>query len=313
MKFTVPILLMTWRRPLETSKVIKALSLVKPENLFISSDGPIPDDPIENKKVLDTRSIIERDINWKCNIQWLRQEVNLGCKLGCTTAIDWFFQNVEEGIILEDDTLPHPDFFQYCQELLQKYRTDDRVWCISGSNFQNGNWRGDGSYYFGRFPLLWGWAGWRNIWEKYDFELKEWPILKDSEMLDFIFNDPLEKEYWSNIWENLFSNGEPDTWCYQWCMKCVINNALIATPNKNLISNIGFGPDAAHTKWEEEPMPIDEGLGDIIHPTFMIRHALADQYQFDYKFGGASIRARRNIPARIKNKLKRLLNLNNLN
>ena len=96
-------------------------------------------------------------------------------------------------------------------------------------------------------------------------------------------------------------------------MKCVINNALIATPNKNLISNIGFGPDAAHTKWKEEPMSIDEGLGDIIHPSFMIRHSLADQYQFDYKFGGAGIRAKRNILARIKNKLKRLLQLNNLN
>ncbi len=120
MKFTVPILLMTWRRPLQTSKVIKALSLIKPENLFISSDGPIPGNPLETQKVLETRSTIERDITWKCNIQWLRQEVNLGCKLGCTTAISWFFDNVEEGIILEDDTLPHPDFFRYCQELLEK-------------------------------------------------------------------------------------------------------------------------------------------------------------------------------------------------
>ena len=100
MKFTVPILLMTWRRPLETSKVIKALSLIKPENLFISSDGPKPGNHIEVQKVLETRATIQREINWKCNIHWLRQEGNLGCKLGCTTAINWFFENVEEGIII---------------------------------------------------------------------------------------------------------------------------------------------------------------------------------------------------------------------
>ena len=306
--FSTPILLIVWRRPKETLEVINSLRKIKPKKLFISCDGPRLRNKEEAFKVKKTQEVCKKFINWDCEIKWQISEKNLGCKIGVVSAINWFFKNVHEGIILEDDNVAHPDFFTFCENLLEKYREDYRVWCISGSNNQDNIHRGDGSYYFGKIPLIWGWATWKDRWHNYDVEIRDWPDIKSSNMLANIFEDQIEKDYWTNIWDNFYKTGTPDTWDYSWVLTCLINNALIAIPNENLINNIGFNSNATHTTWEKKSTSIVKSIGKkIIHPKILVCDKEAEKYQFDFYFGGYSIRVNQNLIMRIKNKLKRLL------
>ena len=298
-----PLLLIAWRSPHTLRQVIDAIRPVAPTRLFVACDGPNPERPDEAEKVAATRAVIEHEIDWPCQIERLYSDGNRGCRLGVSRAITWFFEQVEEGIILEDDCVPHPDFFPYCTTLLERYRHDTRVWCISGNNFQNGQWRGDGSYYFSRYNHCWGWASWRRCWQHYDADLSQWPALRDSGLLDTIFEDPLERHYWSGIWQRLLDTGEPDSWAYRWTFTCLANSGLTALPNHNLVSNVGFGEDATHTTGS--PLQTDikhQGIQPDILPRFLIRDAEADQYTFNTVFGGIALRRSRTILGRLATK-----------
>jgi hypothetical protein len=302
-----PLLLIAWRRPHTLRQVIDAIRPVAPTRLFVACDGPNPERPGEAEKVAATRAVIEQEIDWPCQIDRLYSDVNQGCRLGVSRAISWFFEQVEEGIILEDDCVPHPDFFPYCATLLERYRHDTRVWCISGNNFQNGQWRGDGSYYFSRYNHCWGWASWRRCWQHYDADLSRGPFLRDSGLLDTIFEDPLELQYWSDIWQRLVDEGKPDTWDYQWTFTCLANGGLTALPNHNLVSNVGFGEDATHTTGEPLPTEIGhEGIVPILCPRLMIRDLTADKYTFDHIFGGISVRESHRLSQRVRRKVSSL-------
>lgn len=282
----VPLLLIAWRRPHTLRQVINAIRPVAPTRIFVACDGPNLERPGEAKKVADTRQVIEQEIDWPCQIERLYSDLNQGCRLGVSHAITWFFEQVEEGIILEDDCVPHPDFFPYCAALLKRYRDDTRVWCISANNFQNGQWRGDGSYYFSRYPHIWGWASWRRCWQHYDADLRLWPALRDSSFLQTVFNDPLERTYWSRIWQRLMDHAQPDTWDYQWVFTCMANGGLTASPNQNLVSNVGFGEDASHTTSKKAQTISSKGIDPLLHPSFVLPDAVADRFTFDHVFGG---------------------------
>ena len=300
-----PILLIVWRRPRTLRQVIDAIRPLAPTCLFVACDGPSLERSGEADKVAATRAVIEHEIDWPCRIERLYSEVNQGCSIGPMRAISWFFEHVEEGIILEDDCVPHHDFFPYCTTLLERYRHDRRVWCISGNNFQNGQWHGDGSYYFSRYPHCWGWASWRRCWQHYDPDLLEWPALRDSGLLDTIFEDPLERDYWSAIWHRTHSKAEPITWWdYQWTFTCLSNSGLTALPNRNLVSNVGFGADATHTTGIADPTVADQGLGERMHPSFVLQDARADRYSFDHHFGGAGMRRSRQLIWRVKARIR---------
>lgn len=286
MNMHTPVLLLTWRRPLVLRQVIDAIRPVAPRRLFVACDGPNPERPGEAEKVAATRAVIEHQIDWPCQVERLYSNVNQGCRLGVSRAITWFFERVEEGIILEDDCIPHPDFFHYCTTLLNRYRHDTRVWCISGSNFQNGQWRGDGSYYFSRYNHCWGWATWRRCWKHYDADLSQWPSVRDSSLLNFILEDSLERSYWRAVFQRLVDRGEPDTWDYQWTFTCLVNGGLTALPNRNLVSNVGFGDDATHTIGGAVDTTILEGVDPNHQPSFLLRNAAGDRYTFDHLFGG---------------------------
>ena len=286
MNMDTPLLLIAWRRPHTLRQVIKAIRPVAPSRLFVACDGPNPDRLGEAEKVSTVRALIESEINWPCHIEHCYSEVNQGCRLGVSRAITWFFEHVEEGIILEDDCVPHPDFFPYCTTLLERYRHDTRVWCIGGNNFQDGHWHGDGSYYFSRYNHCWGWASWRRCWQHYDASLIQWPALRDSGLLETVFEDPIERKYWSRIWQRLVDEGQPDTWDYQWTFTCLANGGLTALPNRNLVSNIGFGDDATHTKRGLINTGIGEGVNPNHHPSFILRVSVADRKTFDNNFGG---------------------------
>lgn len=290
MSFDVPILLIAWRRPHTLRQVIDAIRQIQPTRLYVACDGPSPDRAGEAEKVLATKKVIDDEINWPCHVELLYSEVNQGCRIGVSRAISWFFDHVEEGIILEDDCVPHPDFFTYCSTLLDRYRHDTRVWCISGTNFQNGKWRGDGSYYFSRYNHCWGWASWRRCWQHYDPNLSQWPALRDSGLLNTIFTDPAERKYWSRIWQRLIDTGLPNTWDYQWAFTCMMNNGLTALPNRNLVHNVGFGVDATHTTGKSIAPSISQGIDPRLIPSFVLRHFEADRHTFKIAYLGGRFR-----------------------
>jgi hypothetical protein len=283
---TAPILLVVWRRPHTLRQVINAIRPVGPTCMYVACDGPNPERPGEAEKVSATRTVIEHEIDWPCQIERLYSDTNQGCRVGVSRAITWFFEQVEEGIILEDDCVPHPSFLSYCTTLLERYRHDTRVWCISGSNFQNGRWRGDGSYYFSRYNHCWGWASWRRCWQHYDFDLASWPALRDSGLLATIFADPVERKYWSRIWNRLLDEAKPDSWAYRWSYTCFTNGGLTALPNRNLVNNVGFGDDATHTTSRVIKTAINEDVDSNRLPSFLLSDAVADRYSFDHLFGG---------------------------
>jgi hypothetical protein len=288
-----PLLLIAWRRPHTLRQLIDAIRPVAPTRLFVACDGASPERPSDAEKVAATRAVIEHEIDWPCQIERLYSDVNQGCSVGPIRAISWFFEQVEEGIILEDDCVPHPDFFLYCTSLLERYRHDNRVWCISGNNFQNGQWRGDGSYYFSRYNHVWGWASWRRCWQHYDADLTQWPSLRDSGLLGTIFEDHVERSYWRDIWQRTYAKTEPITWWdYQWTFACLANGGLTALPNRNLVTNVGFGEDATHTTSCTINTSIRGGINPNQHPSFLLRNAVADRYSFEHHFGGK----RRPIP-----------------
>ncbi|WP_439883029.1 nucleotide-diphospho-sugar transferase [Pontibacter sp. MBLB2868] len=242
--FETPVLFLIFNRTDTTYKVFERIKLLKPKYLYVAADGPRAEKD-EKDKCEITRGIAT-NVDWECKLKTLFRSENLGCGRAVSEAINWFFENVEEGIILEDDCLPDPSFFDYCTTMLRRYRNESKVMHISGVNFQNGVLRGSGSYYFSKYPHIWGWATWRRAWKKYDFQMLDWPDLSNVKTLRPHFKTDVEYLFWENIF-NLTFQGQIDTWDYQWFYALVKNNGVSVIPNWNLVSNVGFGNAATHT------------------------------------------------------------------
>lgn len=244
--FDVPVLFLIFNRLDTTKEVFEAIREIKPAKLYIAGDGPRILREKEVKDVTEIRNYVLSRIDWPCEVSTLFRDENLGCKKAVSSAITWFFNLEEEGIILEDDCLPNQSFFPYCKILLEKYRYDERVRHITGTNVKVRENIGDGSYYFSNFTHVWGWASWRRVWKDYDCEL---------DLLDRFITLKLLPEIYNNKWVNnqltanftAIANGRIDTWDYQYLFLNFWNNGLTIFPNVNLIKNIGFGEGATHT------------------------------------------------------------------
>ncbi|MEK7568566.1 MAG: nucleotide-diphospho-sugar transferase [Patescibacteria group bacterium] len=274
--FPVPILFVVFNRPDTTKRVFEVIRKIKPSKLYIATDGPRMNREDESKLCEDTRMVTE-NIDWACEVHRKYSDQNLGCKKGVSSAITWFFDNVEEGIVLEDDCLPDQSFFSFCQELLGKYRNIDKVKMISGDNFQFGKKYGDASYYFSNFPHIWGWATWRRAWREYDIDMKTYPEFKKRNRIAQIFEDKRVQKYWLNLFDRLYDN-KIDTWDGQWVYSVYNNNGVVILPNVNLVSNIGFDENATHTKKLDgifSEIPTGK-IGTIVHPASIVVNEEAD-------------------------------------
>lgn len=279
------VLFLVFNRPNTTKEVFEAIKLAKPPRLYIAADGPRSSRKGEAEKCLQVRYIATQ-IDWPCEVKTLFRDENLGCKRAVSEGIDWFFENEEQGIILEDDCLPHPDFFIFCETMLNRYADVDRVWVVTGDNFQDGQKRGDGSYYFSRYNHVWGWATWRRAWSKRDMEIKFWPDWKKSKQWVSYVSDKMERNYWEKIFDQMYRN-EIDTWDYPWTACVWFHGGLTATPNVNLISNIGFGSDATHTTESSSMSRMKTyEMKDFTPPKNLTVTSEADYYVFKNYFGG---------------------------
>lgn len=285
-----PILFIVFNRPEVTSQVFDAIRKARPPRLYVAADGPRKNKLGEAEHCQAVQNIVSQ-VDWPCEVSKLIRQENLGCRVAVSSAIDWFFSCESEGIILEDDCLPHPDFFQYCDELLEKYRDDERVGMISGCNFQNGAWRGDGDYYLSRFCHIWGWASWARAWKKYDVDVNQWPQLKKEDWLRSLGFKGVEKAFWLKAFNRVYTK-EQDTWDYQWVMACWLNKMLSVMPNVNLISNIGFGDQATHTVGKSifADMKTDKLSFPLLHPSLLEGHKEGDQYTSRYLFTNSILR-----------------------
>lgn len=299
-----PVLFLVFNRPKQTARVFNAIREAQPPRLYVAADGPRPNRKGEPAVCEEVRYIATQ-VDWSCEVKTLFREKNLGCKYAPSSAITWFFENEEQGIILEDDCLPHPDFFPFCDALLERYANDERVAVITGDNFQQGQWRGEAAYYFSRYNSCWGWASWRRAWKYYQGEIpfwREWCL--GSKWLGTL-PDPVERRYWARIFDRV-SRDEIDAWDYPWKACVWFHGGLTATPNVNLVTNIGFGPEATHTKAKSNREGIAVApLGSLIHPAEVAREVSADRFTFDYHYGGRNLRWPRRGLSLIKRALYR--------
>lgn len=280
MKFDVPILFLTFNRPKQTQRVFEAIRQIQPTKLYFAADGHRENKVGEKEICEEVRNIVLKNIDWNCEVKTLLRDKNWGCKNAVSSAITWFFENEPEGIVLEDDCLPEPSFFQFCAELLEKYRNDARIMMISGINHQKEKVRGDYSYYFTRYNQIWGWASWRRVWDLYDVNMRLLPEILEKGYLNDIFQDKTAAQKWEKDFRKVF-DGEKDTWDYQFTFSCLINGGLCINPCANLVTNIGFDESATHTvvgtmKWAN--MPTFPMKFPLSHPPYIIRDAIADDY-----------------------------------
>jgi hypothetical protein len=281
-----PVLLIIFKRPELTAKALAAIAQARPKVLLIAADGPRN---APEKALCDaTRRTLER-IDWPCELRTDFSDVNLGCGIRVHSAIDWALAQFEEVIILEDDCLPHPSFFHFCETLLARFRDDSRVMHISGNNFQPTGTIAAG-YYFSKFAHAWGWATWRRAWRHFDWHMRDWPAAKAAGLLDNWCDTAWEKRFWQTTFDAMHE-GAPDVWDYQWNFAMWAQHALAILPRVNLVSNHGSGPDATHTQGSSAFLELPAfDIGDIIHPPLVIRDRAADLHTFEHNYGGAAMR-----------------------
>lgn len=272
-QFNIPILLLTFNRPRTTKMVFEEIRKAKPKKLFVHVDGPRNDG--EKTRVEEVKKIVS-GVNWPCDVKFFFRKNNIGIAKGWIEAIDWLFEDVEEGIILEDDALPNQDFFRFCEEMLKKYRNDPRVMHITGCNFQRG-WKANNySYYFSIFPHTYAWAIWKEKRKKYDSKMKGYLQLR--EQFKKIFPDTLERNYLIRIMDDAYY-GNLDAVDTKWFFSIIKNRGLCVIPNKNLITNIGFGADSTHTKDIDSyfSLPLEKMEFPLKQPSLIVRDQKADK------------------------------------
>ena len=242
-KLKTPILFLVFNRLDTTKQVFEEIKKVKPKKLFIAADGPR--NKMEKKRTDAVRKYILDNIDWDCEVKTLFRTKNLGCGKAVSNAITWFFDNVNMGIILEDDCLPSQSFFPFCEELLKKYKNNKKIMQIAGFNPVSSKLKINESYLFSYLGGIWGWATWKRAWEKYDFDIKEFEKSKTQKKLKKIGFSEQMIEFKLKTFD-LIKNKQVDTWDYQWEFTKLNNFGLTILPKKNLIKNIGFGKESTN-------------------------------------------------------------------
>ncbi|MCM2255889.1 MAG: glycosyltransferase family 2 protein [Vicinamibacteria bacterium] len=293
-----PVALFVYNRLDTTTRVFARIAAARPPVLLVVADGPRADRPGDAERCAEVRSLVTRP-DWPCEVRTCFSEVNLGLGRRFSSGLCWAFDEVEEAVILEDDCLPDPTFFGYCDQLLERFRGDPQVMMISGDNYQFGTSRGEHSYFFSHGVGTYGWATWRRAFCHYDFAMRDWPRERERGWLREIWPVPELERYWQARFDETH-RGEIDTWDYQWAFAMWRHRGLQVVPDRNLISYIGCLPDAVHTTdpraaycgLPTEPMP-----AALHHPRARARSLGADLYEFHRIF--------ENLPHEVARELER--------
>jgi hypothetical protein len=274
-----PVAFLIFNRPDRTERVFAEIAKARPPKLLVVADGPRTS--LERETCQAARAIIDR-VDWDCEVLKNYADVNLGCKRRVSSGIDWVFEQVEEAIILEDDCLPHADFFPFCEEMLERFRDNERVAMVCGANFLHHQVPIADSYYFGHYGHIWGWATWRRAWQDYDVSMKSWAKVRSSEWLRELLNDKYAARHWKDAFDRTY-HGQMDTWDYQWLFAWWVQRHLAVVSATNLISNIGYGDEATHTKGVTSTaaaVPVEPPEWPLRHPADLASNDVADRFAF---------------------------------
>lgn len=277
-----PVVLFAFNRPELTSRVFATIRAARPSRLFLVCDGPRADRPGEADRCAAVRQILS-EVDWPCEVERNYSDENMGCRLRVSSGIEWVFSRTEEAIFLEDDVLPEATFFRYCDELLERYRTDDRVMMICGYNLLGRADVSGPSYWFSAHPRIWGWASWRRAWQGYDVTMQDWPAFEQTS--GWTRRTAAEKEGWGGFFTAV-RDGRVDTWDAQATLLAWGRAQLNVIPSSNLVVNIGFGEDSTNTRASSfrgpEVVPMTFPL---VHPVDVTPSASLDEAWVEHDFG----------------------------
>lgn len=296
---SVPVLLITFNRPEYTRKVLESILAAKPEDLYVFQDGAREGNEDDKRKCAEVKNVVEETTSGsEVRLHTFCSDKNMGCGRGPMTAISWFFDNVEQGVIFEDDCLPNPSFFPYCEELLDKYKDDERVGFIGGCNYGYKTGTNE-SYVFGSgHHQTWGWATWRRTWKLFDYYLKDLDSDSFRHIIKNYYKSIRQREYWMEIFGAVKTNRLDDScWDYQFYFSVWKEGMLAVCPMVNLVENIGSGVDATHTNNDSRGL-LYQTTGNIMplnHPKNVKKDKEIDNYMMKsfiipYEYGMSGIK-----------------------
>jgi len=299
----VPVVFVVFNRPDCTARSLAAIRAARPRRLYVVADGPRPDRPGEAARCAEVRALVEQGIDWPCEVIRDYAPANLGCARRVSSGLDAVFAREPEAIVLEDDCVPDPSFFAFSGELLARYRKEDRVSHIGGANFQSET--RPGTYYFSRYNHVWGWAAWKRSWALFDWEMKDWTAVRETNWLHELLDDPGAAQYWRDAFDSVLA-GKVDSWAYRWTYAMWRHGGLAALPGVNLVTNIGFGLDATHMRPTERRLcrPVAELTFPLRHPEQIERDRHADSHTERTLFSGGYAGLLRRSARRILRRLK---------
>jgi hypothetical protein len=275
MNTKIPVVVVIFNRPEQARELYQSLSVISPQTLYIISDGPRMKQAGEAAKVEEARQVFAKP-DWSCCVYRNFAEVSMGCRNRILSGLDWVFEQEEKAIILEDDCIPHPDFFPFCEEMLERYAQDTRIQSICGTNLFNTAQKSY-SYSFSAYQNCWGWATWRRAWKKMDRDLVYLEAARDFNVLKEHLGSMRAAWYWQYVLNNV-KKGNINSWAYCWTFSGFVNNLLNIIPRHNLITNYGVATNSTHTSaLFVTPPPVNKRLSfPLIHPPFVFRN-----YAFD--------------------------------
>lgn len=276
---TTPVAYIVFNRPEHTATSFARIRQEQPDRLFVIADGPRADHRTDLERCRAVRQIVDQ-VDWPCEVTRIYADTNLGCRRRVSTGLDRVFAEVDRAIVLEDDCVPGDEFFSFCSQLLDRYRDDPRVATITGDNFRPILGPMQPSYYFSKYVHVWGWACWARSWEAYDDSMSFWPQWRDSAEFAALHPAQDERQYWTRIFDRVHRR-EIDTWDYAFVAGTWHRGGLTATPQRNLVWNIGFDEHATHTTKLEFTQNVVGHLGTVVHPADIAQVEGIDRQVFE--------------------------------
>jgi len=300
-----PVVFLVFNRPECTASSFAAIHAARPARLYVVADGPRADRPTDAALCVEVRALVERGVDWPCEVIREYAPANLGLARRVSSGLDAVFARETEAIILEDDCVADPTFFPFCTELLERYRDEPKIGQISGASFQVAGSDHPASYFYSRYPDCWGWATWRRAWRHYDHSMSFWRQPPARDWLAGRITDPAERRYWVHSFDATAS-GRLESWAYRWILALWQQECLSVTPYRNLVSNIGFGAAATHTQEATDlaARPVFPLTFPLVHPRSMVCDVEADAQTSRNGYRRPSLAGR--IQRRIRKFLSRL-------